>query len=102
MFFGVYKNDADEICGGFYDYEEWYKDTFSPSTVVLENIDLTVHGKTYADRKEDVRNKAIDYQNIPALGMSLYMSEVAIFGEYFAAQGKRYGLLREFRENAII
>lgn len=69
---------------------------------MLETIDLTVHGKTYADRKEDVHNKAIDYQNIPALGMSLYMSEVATFGEYFATQGKRYGLLSEFRENGII
>lgn len=55
---------------------------------------------TYAERKENARQIAIDWQ----LNDSDYpysYEGLAIIGEYFYKLGKRFGLLREFRENAI-
>ena len=56
--------------------------------------------KTYQEKKEDARQIAIDWQ-IEAIEKDYSMSEYAEFGEYFYKLGKRYGLLREFRENCI-
>ena len=54
----------------------------------------------YQKRKEAARQKAIDWQ----LNDSDYpysYEGLAIIGEYFYKFGKRFGLLKEFRENAI-
>ena len=101
MFFGAYKLD-DEIKGGFYnDYEQWFKDTWCPTTEIVGVVDFVVHGSNYAERKNDVRNKAIDYQSLFSDGVSFSWGDLAEFGSYFEEQGKRYGLLGEFRENGI-
>lgn len=55
---------------------------------------------TYAQRKEAARQKAIDWQ-CEASDQNYSYGELADFGGYFYKLGKRYGLLREFRENAI-
>lgn len=56
--------------------------------------------KTYAERKDDARQKAIDWQSED--GDFPYSYEgLAMVGDYFYKLGKRYGLLREFRENGI-
>ena len=55
---------------------------------------------TYAERKENARQIAIDWQ----LNESDYpysYGGLAILTDYFFRLGKRYGLLREFRENGI-
>ena len=56
----------------------------------------------YEENKERVRQEAIDYSNSFAEGREYYWSEIAEIGAYFEKQGKRYGLLEEFRENGII
>lgn len=56
--------------------------------------------KTYQENKERVRQMAIDWQ-IEASEHNYSYGELAYFGEIFNRLGKRYGLLREFRENAI-
>ena len=56
--------------------------------------------KTYAERKEEIRNEAIEYQM--SWQDHCYSYEgIIIMAEYFERMGRRYGLLREFRENAI-
>jgi len=57
--------------------------------------------KTYQERKEEVRNEAIEWQSQFAEGIPLYWSDILEAGDYFYRMGKRYGLLREFRENGI-
>jgi len=55
---------------------------------------------TYAERKENARQIAIDWQ----LNESDYpysYGGLAILTNYFYRLGKRYGLLREFRTNGI-
>ena len=59
--------------------------------------------KTYAQKKEEIRQKAIDFQREFTendTGFSWW--ELSEKGDYFTKQGKRYGLLKEFRENGII
>jgi hypothetical protein len=55
---------------------------------------------TYAERKANARQIAIDWQ----LNESDYpysYGGMAILTNYFYRLGKRYGLLKEFRENGI-
>ena len=56
--------------------------------------------KTYKEQKERARQIAIDWQlNTAEVNMSY--GELAEAGDYFNRLGKRFGLLREFRTNAI-
>ena len=57
--------------------------------------------KTYKELKEEAREKAIDWQ-LEFSQNNHYMSEYVYWEEKFTKLGKRYGLLKEFRENAII
>ena len=56
--------------------------------------------RTYQERKERARQLAIDWQ-LNEAEKPMYISEYAEIGEYFYNLGRRFGLLREFRENAI-
>ena len=56
--------------------------------------------KTYKQLKEHTRGIAIDWQET-ASGQNMSYAELAAAGDYFYKLGKRFGLLREFRENAI-
>ena len=54
----------------------------------------------YQQRTENARAKAIDWQLKASEERTSYYY-LANIGEYFYKLGKRYGLLREFRANAI-
>ena len=56
---------------------------------------------TYQEKKEYVRQKAIDWQNSFQYCLWSY-GEVAEFQAKFERLGKRFGLLKEFKENGII
>lgn len=56
--------------------------------------------KTYKQLKEHARNIAIDWQQINS-EQNMSYAELAAAGNYFKKLGKRFGLLREFRKNAI-
>ena len=54
----------------------------------------------YQRRKEQVRQEAIEW--LLDFNNHIYSwGELAEWGDYFYKLGKRYGLLREFHENAI-
>ena len=55
----------------------------------------------YAIRKADVRDEAIRWQS-EFCNHNYSYGELADFSDYFTRLGKRYGLLREFKENGII
>lgn len=54
----------------------------------------------YQKRKQNARQQAIDWQ-CNASEQNLSYAELAEIGNFFYKLGKRFGLLREFRENAI-
>lgn len=65
-------------------------------------IPLEVKGKTYAERKADLQNKAIEWSNNNGLGGDWHFSNIIEIENFFEEQGKKYGLIKEFRENWII
>lgn len=56
--------------------------------------------KTYQEMKEAARQEAIEWQN-NVFNHQFSYGEFAEAGEHFYDIGRRYGLLREFRENGI-
>ena len=55
---------------------------------------------TYASKKAVARQEAIDWQNDLFRDNRSY-KELAEAAEHFEKLGRRYGLLKEFRENGI-
>ena len=56
--------------------------------------------KKYKERKEEIRQQAIDWQlDFNNHNYSYY--DLMMWGDYFYKNGKRYGLLKEFKENGI-
>lgn len=83
-----------------YGYEQWFKDTCNMNVSDIEILDLSVKGKTYAEKKAYAEELAKDYQyNFACLNWSY--GELYEIGNFFETIGKRYGLLKEFKENAI-
>lgn len=104
MFIGVYMFDYDihnyiynKKNGGFND---WLEDTFSPDIDVVGILDLSIKGKTYAEKKGNARDLAIEWSNNYA-GLNWSYGELAEVYTFFEKVGKRYGLLKEFKENGI-
>lgn len=84
----------------YYDWNEWHKDTFSPTTEVVNEILFKIGGKNYSERKENLRDLAIEYSNNVGETFLSY-GELMEIGNFFERNGKRYGLLKEFKENGI-
>ncbi len=57
--------------------------------------------KTYKEKKEEIRQRAIEWQK-DFEKQDYCWGDLIIYQEYFEDLGKRYGLLKEFRENGII
>ena len=103
MFFASYTINGKDGGGVYFDHgghELFSRETFSPDTIITHFINFHTSGKTYQDRKESVRNAAIDYQSAWSDYCFSY-SEIDVISDWFSRMGKKYGLLREFRENAI-
>lgn len=73
--------------------------TFSPDVTIRDMIPLTIGGRTYKERQNNLRELAIEVQLADDGGLS--WGEAQALCAFFEEQGRRYGLLREFRENAI-
>lgn len=56
--------------------------------------------KTYLQLKEETRQKAIEWQNVFD-NQDYCWGDIAGINDHFYKLGKRYGLLKEFRENGI-
>jgi len=68
---------------------------------IMPEVDFTIRGKNYEERKSSLAEIARNYQNA-FYNCNLFYSEIAILDEYFERNGKKYGLLKEFRENGIV
>ncbi|MBQ1779677.1 MAG: hypothetical protein IIZ93_16105 [Acidaminococcaceae bacterium] len=65
-----------------------------------ENVlKLAVSGRTYQEKKNALRDLAIEYSGMDTSGLS--WAEVGAIKDFFAAAGRRFGLLSEFKENCI-
>ena len=66
---------------------------------LTEAYPLIVRGKTWKEKKAFLHQLALDISYAECGGLS--WGEEAILGDFFERYGKRFGLLREFRENGI-
>ena len=84
---------------------EWFK-KHRPDCDIIPLIEKDLRSrkqkKYYRYRQAKLREEAIEWQFTFSEGAVMYWSDIAEWGDYFAKYGKRFGLLREFRENAII
>ena len=100
IYYGVIKDANGNLNASlYYGTEQFFKDTFSPDSEYFLMPLGGISGDTYAERKACARALAVDFSNNQASGLS--WSEYAIVTNFFETIGKRYGLLKEFRENAI-
>ena len=65
------------------------------------NSESKKNRKSYAELKEAARQQAIEWQDWLSDHSASY-DGLATASEYFQNLGRRFGLLGEFRENAII
>lgn len=88
----------------YYSWEALHSDLFNPSAELCGVIEFKTHGKTYEERKESARDIVRTFQGLDSdySGAGLSWGEYATISDYFETVGKRYGLVKEFRENAII
>lgn len=82
------------------EHERFFSDTFNPECEIIDTCDLIIKGKTYNERKESCADLAKKVQSMDSGGLSC--SEYALLGNFFSRNARKYGLVREFRENGII
>ena len=100
MFFASFEDaHGKEQASLYFDYPSFFRDTFSPKCKIIQMIDFKVIGKNYTERKENLRDIAIDYSCNQIGGLSY--GELYRIQNFFEKNGRRYGLLEEFRENGI-
>jgi len=104
MFIAKYTIDNIEQYALYYDnsygWDAFHEDTFSPLTKDLTIIILSIKGNSYQERKEYLRDLAITWQHEFSY-LSWSYGELATIQDFFYTNGKRYGLIKEFKENAI-
>lgn len=99
MILAVMRDDYDRFLVWYESWADLHTDTFNSGIEIEWCWDGKAHGKSYAERKSFVREKAIDYSNTWVFEASY--RAVANAEDLFEKAGKRYGLLTEFRENGI-
>lgn len=71
---------------------------------LIELLTLEIKGGNYSEKSNCLRELAIDFQdfNSSDCDIDLSMQEISNIMEWFENKAKIYGLINEFRENAII
>lgn len=99
MFFAKFTVNGQTTAELYDSWDKFIRDTFNPTTEVITLIEFKIHGKNYQTRQESLRTLAINWSNSDIEGISY--GEIADIENWFRLKGKRFGLLEEFRENAI-
>jgi len=97
--FAVLNEDGVQNSYVFTCWDQYHAATFSPDVEIVAVRPLEVRGKNYRERKGYLRDLAVDVQTADNGGLSQF--ECAVLGDFFERNGRRYGLLTEFRENGI-
>ena len=85
----LFENEAD-FCDALKD----------PEVYGARNIlRFMIRGEDYQERKACLQNLAVSWTYADQGGLS--WGELAAIQDFFRTNGRRYGLLREFRENCI-
>lgn len=80
-------------------YADALKWVFSHGLRGAQMIVFRLKGYDYRSYQRSLRTLAINFQMLDEGGLSY--GEIAEIQDFFRTYGKRYGLLRDFRENGI-
>lgn len=109
MFIGVYEDTLDNnkiynyiyyYRGGKLGWAAWNSDTFSPYTNIKGILDFKIKGKSYRERQSCLEEIAKEWRNY-FCDFDWSWGEIMEIESFFCENGKRYGLLKEFKENCI-
>lgn len=100
LLYAAYIKDGKQESRLFYSYESYHAETFNPETILQSLIDFSITGKSYAERKNCLIDKAVEFSTEHMPGLSY--GELADISAWFIKQARRFGMLREFAENGII
>lgn len=95
--FLVRTDDVTSLCHAS-DYDN-VRNLFK-GTVIRDMICFALYGKNYASKKVQLQGIAIEYSHFDTSGLSA--SELAEITAFFRRNGKRFGLIKEFEENAVV
>lgn len=96
----IYYNEETNNGGVCYSYGELYRNTFTPEEwkiVILDKLK-----GNYNEKQTALREKAIAAQQAIANMDYIGYNELIDIEQYFTKYGKRYGLMRELKENGVI
>lgn len=84
--------------------DELNKILFDRLTIEIESLSFCIIGNTYKERKDDLREWALRFQNCDSeySGGNMTQSEYMLIHDFLERNAKRYGLMKEFKENGII
>lgn len=99
MIYAVIKENDIETAYLFCSWEEYFNATFSPVIETLYVTKFKIGGKTYNERKNNLEHLAVEWSLNQAPGLSY--GELGAIENFFLRNGRKYGLLNIFRENAI-
>ena len=103
IIFNEVNNHLNEIVGGIYtgiDHKTAAAEIGKNN--ILYFIPLRIAGKSYQERKNNLEETAKEWQRSNYDFIDWSYSELAEIQSFFEANGKRYGLIKEFTENGII
>lgn len=101
MYYAAITTAHGERAQGIYSPEEYTRDTFSPDSITHYITDLKPHTKAAA-RQMAVDIMDADRETVNSGGECLSYGEYAIITDALEKAARRFGLVREFRENGII
>jgi len=93
--------DNEETKGGIYEIGMKSAMDFLKENLMYY-IPLMVLGDTYEDKKDHLGQLAHSWQESHTNFIDWSYSELATINNFFETNGRRYGLIKEFRENGII
>lgn len=96
----IKKYEQKQECNLYENWELFHTDTFSPTTEIITTILFKIEGKNYREKQNHLRNLAMEFQLADTNGLS--WGELAKILNFFEINAKRYGLVKEFKENCII
>ena len=86
---------------GVFSEEELNRISFSPEVDMKYSVRLKAHGKDFTRRlAQTIFN--MDTEAVNSGADCLSYGELAILSAFFTKAARRFGLVREFRENGII
>lgn len=90
----------DNTASIFADWNLFHAATFAPDTIISAVFPLRIHGRTYAEKRAHLRRLAIDIQSADLGGISY--GELCDLQCFLIRSARKYGLIQEFKQNAII